>query len=164
MKISITKYRAAIALLDCMVYIGVFSVILSLSYVAFGRFSLQSKRLRQSAADISQSVQAGEMWREDVRAATGDIKIERREKGTALRIPQRDRDVLYIFEEQTVSRQRGEGAAVPLLVNVKTSAMRQEPRQHVTTWEWEIELNGRDQRARVRPLFSFQAVTTVRRS
>jgi hypothetical protein len=44
------------------------------------------------------------------------------------------------------------------LSNVKSSKMQSELRENVTAWRWELELKTVKKTARVRPLFTFEAV------
>src|SRR5688572_26780095 len=92
------RRRAGVAMADCLVFIGVFSLLLSMSFIAYGRLAMQSKRLHQNASDIVQAVKAGERWREDVRAATGPIRLEKKEGLTVATIPQQTGEVSYLFD------------------------------------------------------------------
>ena len=50
------------------------------------------------------------------------------------------------------------GQREEVLPNVKRSEFHRDSRQHVTAWRWEVELRGKQEATRVKPLFTFQAV------
>ena len=151
--------QRGIMLVDCLMYIALLAVILTLTLAAFYRTNENSKNLAQNAADIIRALNAGERWREDVRAATGPPRVEEDAKETLLQLPQAAGEVRYRLRDGIVARQTsGNTNWIDLLPNVKSSRMEPDPRRHVTAWRWELELQGRQKVARVKPLFTFQAV------
>jgi hypothetical protein len=81
-----------------------------------------------------------------------------------LHIPQKSGEVIYLFKEGAVLRQRGTNAPwIPALSGVKSSRMEKDERQRVVSWRWEAELKNKQKVARVRPLFTFQAVVSEHR-
>ncbi|MDW8310480.1 MAG: hypothetical protein RMK20_13990 [Verrucomicrobiales bacterium] len=150
---------AAFQLIEVMVYIAMLWVLLAVAYVAFDRALWRSEALRRSADDITRALRAGERWRADVRAATGPIRVERTEDGERLWIP--GPRGLIAYERMTnalVRREAGASSAL-LLTRVRASTMSAEPRDRVTVWRWELELQPPTKRpASVRPLFTFLAV------
>ena len=115
------------------------------------------KGLRRNADDITRAVHAGELWRNDIRAAARALQIN--ETDQTIRIPQRNREVLYKFTDTQVFRKTGADAPwLPLLPRVKSSQMISDPRAHVTAWRWELELQISRRDTRLRPLFTFLAV------
>jgi hypothetical protein len=147
----------AFALIECLVYIGLVALLLGLGTVAFYRCFDNMNGLRRNANDITRAVQAGELWRNDIRAAARAIQID--ETDQTIRIPQQDREVFYKFADTGVFRKTGTNAPwLPLLSKVQSSQMISDPRAHVTAWRWELELQTARKDARVRPLFTFLAV------
>jgi len=62
---SVTRRReAGVLLVECLIYLSVWSVLLGLSFAAFYRVWDNATRLRRSAADIARVLQAGERWRD----------------------------------------------------------------------------------------------------
>src|SRR6266487_4316060 len=57
------------ALVDCVAYIGLLAVILTMAFAAFYRALERSRDLSRNAAEIVRALQAGERWRADVRAS-----------------------------------------------------------------------------------------------
>ena len=163
MKLRTTPARSGgecgIMLVDCLMYIALLGVILTLALAAFYRTNENSKNLAQNAADIVRALHAGERWREDVRAATGAPRVVEEANETLLQLPQAGGEVRYRWRDGIISRQTtGNTNWTDLLPNVKSSLMEPDPRGHVTAWRWELELQGRQKVARVKPLFTFQAV------
>ena len=147
----------ALTLIECLVYIGLLGLLLGLGTVAFYRCFDNMKGLRRNTDDITRAVHAGELWRNDIRAAAGAIQSD--DAGRTILIPQREREVLYKFADAQVYRKTGAGSSwQPLLAKVQSSQMTSDPRTHVTAWRWELELQASRKTARVRPLFTFLAV------
>jgi Tfp pilus assembly protein PilE len=149
---------AGIALVECLMYIALFSVLTAMAYSAYFRFQSQSHRLQQNAENIVEALQAGERWRDDIRHAIAQVRIEKNKSAEVLRIPQQNGEVTYIFQNNTVKRQRKGQGPVSVLKNLKSSAVQPDQRQQVTAWRWEIELQSNEKNLKVRPFFCFQAV------
>jgi hypothetical protein len=154
--------QAGIMLVDCLVYLAIWGVVVGLAFAAYFRSVSYSKNLARNAEDIARALKAGERWREDVRAATGPFKLVTWEASVAqaLHIPQKTDVVIYLFKDGAVLRQRGTNTPwIPALSGVKSSRMEKDERRRVVSWRWEVELQNKQKVARVRPLFTFQAVT-----
>jgi len=148
-------------LVDCLVYLAIWVVVVGLAFSAFYRCLSYSKNLARTADDIARALKAGERWREDVRAASGPLERVSGEASVeqALHIPQKTGEVIYRFIDGAVLRQSGTNASwIPALTGVKSSRMEKDERQRVVSWRWEVELKNKQKVARVRPLFTFQAV------
>ena len=149
-------------LIEALVYIGVVAALLGVAYAASYRCIDRSIALRRNADDITSALHAGERWRADVRAATSPVRLEPTAAGQLLYLEGAAGTVAYRFSTNALTRRLGTGTWVRLLANVKSSTMSPDPRQHVTAWRWELELQPRAQGSvkpgRVRPLFTFIAV------
>jgi hypothetical protein len=149
-------------LIEALVYIAVIVALLGTGYAAMYRCIDSSIALRRNAEDIANALHAGERWRADVRAARQPVRLEDTADGQLLYLPRATNEVAYRFATNIVSRRLGAGPWVRLLPNVKSSAMKPDPREHATAWCWELELAPRTQGSvkpgRVRPLFTFIAV------
>ncbi len=154
------SYERAITLVECIIYIGVLALIMSLAYNAFYRYLDYSRSLRRNAEDIIRALKAGERWRADVRAASGPVRVEMENHAQALRIPQTNDEVIYLFTAAGDIWRLTQNAPLgqPLLENVKASNMMADPRSRLTVWRWEVELISRKRDLRLRPLFTFEAV------
>jgi len=143
--------------MECIVYIGLVFVIFGLGTLAFYRCFDNMKALRRNSDDITRVLSAGELWREDIRAATKPIHFETSDQ--LLLIPHRAGEVAYKFAGNQVSRRTGPNAPwVVLLPKVENSRMQAAPRASVTAWQWELELATLRKPAVIRPLFTFTAV------
>ena len=149
-------------LIDCIAYIALLAIILTLAFIAFYRTTENSNRLSRNTADISLALRAGERWRADVRTANGEPRIEAEHGSPLLRLPHAPGEIAYTFRDGAVLRRVLPNTNwLVVLPAVTASAMHAEPRRHVTCWHWDVELKGRQNVARVRPLFSFQAVVAA---
>ena len=148
--------RAAFSLIECLSYMAIFFVLLGVAFAAYYRMNEESRAFTQSSADIVRAMQAGERWREDVRAATNVVQISERQE---LRLASRTGEVSYFFRDGFVWRQGlNQKASSEVLGRVKKSAMVRDERSQVTAWRWDIELETKRTNASMRPLFTFLAV------
>ncbi len=158
---SIFGRRRGIALIDCLAYMALLAIILTMAFMAFYRVTEHSRDLSRNAADIARTLHAGERWRADVRASTRPPRLETSGGESLLRLSNGAGEVTYAFRDGGVLRQALPNTNwVELLPRVANSRMFEERRQHVAVWHWEVELKGGQKVARVRPLFSFQAVAS----
>jgi len=147
------------ALVDCVAYIGLLAVILTMAFAAFYRALERSRDLSRNAAEIVRALQAGERWRADVRASARPPQLETVGEESRLRLASGAGEVSYTFRTGGILRRALPNTNwVELLPRVAGSRMFEERRQHVAVWHWEVELKGGQKVARVRPLFSFQTV------
>ena len=145
-----------ILLVECVVYLAVLSLVTGLSLGAYFRCETTSRQLRQNASDVGQVLEAGERWREDIRAASGLLEMVTEEN--ELRIPRENGAITYQFREGALARQSPTVPRQIILKNLRSSRMFADQRGSVTTWRWEIELRSEKKEPKLRPLFSFQAV------
>jgi len=153
-----------IALVDCLAYIALLALILTMAFSAFYRALEYSRDLSRNAADIARALQAGERWRADLRASTRPPRLETVGEESRLQLAGAG-EVNYAFREGRVLRQALPNTNwVELLPRVASSRMFEERRQHVGVWRWEVELKVGQKVAGVRPLFSFQSVGGIART
>lgn len=147
--------RHGVTLIECLVYISLVFVILGMATVAFYRCFDNMKALRRNSDDITQALNAGELWRSDIRAATKPVQFEAADQ--LLRIPHRDHEVAYKFADAQVLR-RTDADWVVVLPKVENSQMQLHKRNQTSAWQWELELKSLRHPTTVRPLFTFIAV------
>jgi hypothetical protein len=160
---SIVRARASSGalLVECLVYIGIFALILGLAMVTFYLCWDNSEALLYATDDISAALRAGERWRADVRSATGGITVETNADYEQLRIPSGTNEILYRFSAGEVRRQLGPaGYSEPLLSTVQTSQMIVDTRGPVKAWRWELEMKLRRKETHLPLLFTFEAAQT----
>jgi hypothetical protein len=149
-------------MMEALVYIGLVMALLGVGYAAMYRCMDNSIALRRTAEDITRTLQAGERWRADVRAAHGRIRLDNANLEPTLYLPGPVAEVAYRLAAPQILRRAGAGPWVPVLANVKTSTMTPDPRSRVTAWRWELELQPRGKGVvkpgHTRPLFTFLAV------
>jgi hypothetical protein len=147
-----------VTLIECLVYISVLFVILAVAGVVYAQVLDHTRQLRRVSGDITRALDAGERWRADVRTATAAPRLVQEGVLEALHLPQRDAEVVYLFDGSNVVRRVGDdGVWQPFLPRVKAARFVADPRQHVTAWRWEVELLPGPRPARMPPLFSFTA-------
>ena len=159
-----SRHAAGISLLECLVYIALLTVVMGIGYMALYHASVNHRNLSLNVDDIASAVNVGELWRKDVRAATGLITSQSAAEGQQLRIPQKQGEVTYHFAAGELRRQQAAGAPwTVLLPRVETSSMTVDRRKHVTAWRWELTLKTTARQVRLRPVFSFEAVPGITR-
>jgi hypothetical protein len=88
--------------------------------------------------------------------------VENTDAGQLLNLEGARGAVVYRFATNAVFRSVNAGPWVRLLTSVKSSTMTADPREHVTAWRWELEIQprakGSVKPSRVHPLFTFLAV------
>jgi hypothetical protein len=151
--------RSGVMLIECLVYIFVFAILLGGGMAAFYFCWDHTRAVIFTAGEIESTLHAGETWRADVRAATGDIVVENTTLGEIVRIPRHEKEIVYRFSDGELRREiPAQNYSRVLLPKVKTSGMKTTPRSGVTAWRWEMELTPRRKGARLPLLFTFEAV------
>jgi len=157
-KSSIVNHKSTrgFSLVECLAYMAVFFVVLSVALAAFYRMDEQARAFSRNSDDIIRAMQAGERWRADVRLAVARPRVD--ETGV-LHIPLARGEIAYSFRDATVWRvSPADAAPRPFLLGVKASAIQAETRPQVQAWRWELELETKRTNATVRPLFTFITV------
>jgi len=151
-----SKRRAGIMLVECMMYLVIFSVLLAISFEAFYKCWDNSEALGYAGDDVVKAMRAGELWREDVRSATGKILVTTNADGQAFRIPHGKTAVVYTFNSSEMRRKSGADESV-VLGTIKTSRMEISKRTQTSAAVWELELTPHNAKARMPLLFTFIA-------
>jgi len=157
-----SRRASGIMLIDCLVYIACFFMITGVGFSFFYTCWDGSFALRRNSEDIENGLRAGEIWRSDIRGATGHIRVESLPGAEKIYVPGKSGEIVYNFAGNSLTRTLEGQPARELLSNVKQSRMEASPRQHVTAWRWELELMPVKKRTvRVTPLFTFEAVPVL---
>lgn len=157
--VATARRHRGFQLIECLVYIAVLLILLGVIYAAFYRFTTNSITLRRNVEDITKTLRVGELWRADLRSATGDVRVKAEPNGSVLLIPGAQGGIAYQSTTNAVRRRVGSGSWSVLLDRVKSSSMVSDRRPDVTAWRWELELQPRAKKpGRVRPLFTFIGV------
>jgi hypothetical protein len=144
-----------ILLIDLLVFISLVGFILILVAIVFDRFLNQSSSLRRNISDIDRALKAGERWRADIRAATATPQFN----ANALTIPHEAGNLIYTLGTNVTRKSANSELIETVLTGVRTNQIILEQRAHAAVWRWEIELDQRRKNAKVRPLFTFMAVS-----
>lgn len=153
------KTKSGISLIEMLVYMSVLLVIMGVGYAALYNCMDYSTALRGSSDDIVNALHAGENWRADLRASTGQIQLQTTPDEQIIHLRGTHGDVSYRFANNTISRRLGNNDWSPVLARVKASTFASESRHNLTAWRWELELQTRTKKvSRVLPLFTFIAV------
>ena len=147
-------------LIECLVYITVFAILLGLGTAAFYLCWDHTRSVISTTDQIESALNAGERWRADVRAATGNISIKTTTSGETIRIPSGTKTIVYRFANRELQREiPTQNYSVPVLKKIRTSEMKFEKRHGVAAWRWELELTPRHAQNQFPLLFTFEAVS-----
>jgi hypothetical protein len=156
--ISAARRPSGTTLIECIVYIAVFTILLAIGTAAFYSCWNHTQGTIFTTNDIEAALRAGECWRTDVRSATGNISIETTSEGETARIPAGGKEILYRFTAGELRREvPAQNNSRLLLAKVKSSAMTTEVRDGVTAWRWELEATPQQKNAHFPLFFTFEA-------
>jgi len=149
--------RSGISLIECLVYIAVLGVMISVGGFTIAKAWDAHRALSRNANDIQRAVNAGERWRAEIRSAIQPVEI--RSDRVRLRIPTTNGVIEYQFADGALQRRTGDQADwLPVLTRVRHSQMQPTTNTGLVAWRWELEMEPASKRARHRPLFTFTAV------
>lgn len=141
-------------LVECLTYIAVLGIIFAASYGVFFKAFDSTRSLQRSATDITRVMTAGEQWREDIRSAESVTLTS-----NSLKISLPAQKIEYQFADGCVYRALGNKPRIRLLADVVESSMIFDPHGEIHAWRWELQMKTRRTESRMKPLFTFQAVT-----
>lgn len=152
---------AGMALIDCLIYITLLILLFGLTLSAFLQTLRHSKELERVSVTTVRALQAGEQWREDVRAARGGVRLVESGGTNELRLTTASGDVAYAFREGAMLRRAGAGTNalwLEVLDGVKVSRFVEDRRKQVVAWAWELELVRRKDGQGMQRVLTFLAV------
>jgi uncharacterized protein YndB with AHSA1/START domain len=159
--ISKPRHITGILLMECLVYLAVFTILAGIGLAAFYFCWDHTKSVIYATDDIAAALRAGECWRTDMRGATGKISVKTTPAGEAVRLSEPGKVIVYRFESGEVRRELSTLKNPQLLLpKVKTSQMTTEMRGGITAWRWELELAERGSETRLPLRFTFETVQT----
>ena len=163
---NLQRRQSGVLLVECLVYMAVWSVVVGLALATFYRTWDNSRSLTRYTEDVTRALKAGERWRAEVRQATQPLKLVSKPgiDDQALHIPQAGGEIVYFCTGTNLLRRvGGEGPWTVVLPALKGSRMVADAREAVTSWRWELELTSPPKRpTRFQPLLTFQAVPGTR--
>ena len=159
MPLPSTPVSRGFTLIECLVYMSVLTIVLGVGSAAFYRCWDNNKAMTQNGNDIVRTLKAGEIWRDDMRAATGPIQISITNSDQTIRIPRGNKELIYAFADGEVRKQTDSNSAWQVVLSkVKSSQMQIDKREQVTAWRWEVELEATRKNIHTHPLFTFEVV------
>jgi hypothetical protein len=150
----------AFVLVEYLIYITVLAVVMGIAFGSFYQCLDSSRDVSRQTEMILRTVQAGELWRADIRQATNAPRTAPEGAREFFEIPTTNGLVVYLFDAGAVWRRAPDGSVRELLTRGKGSSMHPDQRIKVASWQWDLELLTRKKTVRVRPLFTFEAVPT----
>jgi hypothetical protein len=147
-------------LIEYLIYISVLAVVMGIAFGAFYRSLETSRDIVRHSDLILRTLNAGELWRADIRHAQSPPREATDGSKHFFEIPTTNGLVVYMFGDGSVWRRAPDGSTRELLQRVKSTSMSEDRRDQVTSWRWELELLTRKRIVRIRPLFTFQAVSS----
>jgi len=162
---SRSRRRGAL-ILEVIAYLAIFVVVLGMATDAFYQSWSASGALRRDAEQISQSMQAGERWRADVRGASGEIEKTSANGREVIRIPQAQGEIIYSFADAELRRRPASGGKESVVLSkIKSSRMQIEREPYGLVCQWDLELEpNRARHGMLAPLFTFAAVAPTARN
>lgn len=147
--------RGAIAgasLIELLMYLGLLFVFVGIAYGAVDRLWLETRRLEKRADALRGMIQAGETWREDIRRATGEPKVEVDSLGIS--IPAGTNRIRWRVEMSAgIATRDGGGDDLRIYPwPLKSATFAPARRDAVAGWMWELTLvppTHRDRQAQV---------------
>ncbi len=153
-RLQLRASSRGIMLIEAIAYIAVLVLVLGVGGSLLYRAWSNNIAVRRNADDITRTINAGELWRTDIRSATGLITSR---DGHELHIPSARGEIVYAFANGMVSR-KASGQQPRTLARVAFSQMQSDRRTQVSGWRWEVELQHNRKDLQFRPLFTFEAV------
>ena len=136
------KCHGGATLIEALFYCATFSLVVGSALASLYAASMHHKRLDRSADAIVRVVEAGQRWREEIRAASGPVQVETSGPGGELqtiRIPGAGGEVTYRQEADRIVRTDPGGSTE--LFRVRSSRVSRVPARVATdAWQWEVEL------------------------
>ena len=153
------NFLRAISIVEVLIYVSLLGTLLTLGSKAVGVGSSHARQTQMQTGDINAALRVGEQWRNDIRSAVVSPKLQEIESTPILLIETRDGIIEYRYSDRAVWRRvGGEEEGQKLFDRVESSRMLLYTRGKVSAWRWELELERRDHRSKMRPLFTFIAV------
>jgi hypothetical protein len=147
------------ALVQALVYIPVMAILIYVTVDAALVLKKGTRGMQAGATRIFTAMNAGELWRADVRLATSPPQSNGSNRLMTLNIQQGTNAVIWSHSEGQVWRQAGTTSPrVTVLRDVSTSTFQRDRRKHVTAWKWEIAFKRARLKAKTQPLYTFISV------
>ena len=161
MKPTLDRRRrtAGLMLIQVLVYLAATALILSLASVAIFDALGRVRRDLELAQRAGLLLDAGERWRDDVRASSGNVVVETTEQGSVCRMGAGTNTVLWTLSRGELSRAAGEGAPSKVWARgVAEAVFLCEERGEVRPWRMDATLAKVRKTERHPVAFTFRSV------
>ena len=153
-----TRSEAGVSIIECMVYIGLFAVLLLCGSRFFTVVYQHNKAVAKAAGYTSAALDAARHWRRDIANAKGEPKLIRGERFDVIQIDQANGErVSYRVNGTRLERNKGD-EWIPIIRRVASSIMMPDQREHVRAWRWELAMETKSRFLGDPVRFSFTAV------
>lgn len=153
-----TRSKAGVSLIECLVYIGLFAVLLTCATRFFSVVYDHNKAAASAASYTIAALDAAKHWRRDIANAIGEPKLIRDDHFDVIQIDQATGEqVRYRVNGNRLERHNSQ-EWVPIIRRVASSIMLPDQREHVRAWRWELAMETKSRFLGDPVRFSFTAV------
>ncbi len=153
-----TRSEAGVSLIECLVYIGLFAVLLNCATRFFTVVYQHNKAVAKAAGYTSAALDAARYWRRDIANAKGEPELIRGEHFDIIRIDQANGGQVSYRVNGTRLERHNSKEWVPIIRRVASSIMLPDQREHVRAWRWELAMETKSLFLGDPVRFSFTAV------
>ncbi|MFT4691018.1 MAG: hypothetical protein ACKVHO_16565 [Verrucomicrobiia bacterium] len=149
-------------LVQALVYIPIMAFLIYVAIDAALTLKKGTRGMQSGATRVTTAMNAGELWRADIRRATRPPQITNSTNSSALTIDHGTNSVVWSHAEGQIWRQADTNSPrVTVMRDVFSSDFHPDERKHVSAWNWDLELNRARPKAKTMPLYSFIAVPRI---
>ena len=153
-----TRSKAGVSLIECLVYIGLFAVLLTCATRFFSVIYYHNKAAASAASYTIAALDAAKHWRRDIANAKGEPKLIRDDHFDVIRIDQANGEQVSYRVNGTRLERHNSKEWVPIIRRVASSIMLPDQREQVRAWRWDLAMETRSRFLGVPVRFSFPAV------
>ena len=153
-----TRSEAGVSLIECLVYIGLFAVLLNCATRFFSVVYHHNKAATKAASYTIAALDAARHWRRDIANAKGEPKLIRGDHFDVIRIDQANGEQVSYRVNGTRLERHNSKEWVPIIRRVASSIMLPDQREHVRAWRWELAMETKSRFLGDPVRFSFTAV------
>ena len=152
------RSKAGVLLIECLVYMGLFGVLLICATRFFSVVYDHNKAAASAASYTIAALDAAKHWRRDIANAKGEPELIRGDRFDVIRIDQANGGrVSYRVNGTRLERNNGD-EWIPIIRRVVSSIMLPDQREHVRAWRWELAMETKSRFLGDPVRFSFTAV------
>lgn len=153
-----TRSQAGFSLIECLVYLGLFAVLLLCATRFLNVVFDHNKAVAKANAYTVSALDAAKHWRRAIANAKDDPELIRGDQFDVIKIDQAGGGQVR-YRVNGTRLERSEGTEwVPIIRRVASSIMVPDQREHVRAWRWELALETKSRFLGDPVRFSFVAV------